>query len=242
MDGADMTGHSCTDHDAYQSSRMMDMMHSELRALYSYWNGLRGGREVPLRADIDPRGMACDVRNLFILERAGARSVRFRLVGAAIIDALGVELRGATARALMAPLSRESFEALIFRTLEDPGVGYARLRGAAGDIGAWEMNLLPLASDFGMIDRAIGCLHPLSGVAPSTSRQPVHFCIEEMTVEPIDRTTGLAESPASFSPHPPGSDDTAPSQFLAIDGEGRDGKDRKKGGRRRGDHLRLVKK
>lgn len=258
MDEIGITGHNFMDFDTHRSGRMTDMIHSELRALLHYWNELRGGREVPWRADIDPRAMSCDVRNLFILERTSPRGIRFRLVGTAIVDALGIELRGANARVIMAPLSRESFEALILRTLGDPGIGYARLHGVADDIGAWEMNLLPLASNSGAIDRIIGCLHPLTGVMPDIARQPVRFRIEDMNVEPIGAGTrdaeppvtarGLAEAPGRFTPRAPIAGIKASPGFTTIDGDGQEGRGQEgrgqdgHGAARRGGHLRLVKK
>ena len=251
MDGTDTTGHSWVDLSAYRLSRTTDMIHSELRALHSYWNRLRAGRKTPLRSDIDPRDMACDARNLFILENLGHGNIRFRLAGTAIVDAFGMELRGMNARAIMASASRESFTALISETLEDPGVGYARLRNAADESGAWEINLLPLRSDFGVIDRVIGCLHPLSGVPPRDTGVPLRFRIEHMSVEPIGASVselglsaqapGLAEPPRPFLPRPV-EDGAAPPRLTAIDGGSRDGSATGRARRRAGGHLRLVKK
>ena len=245
MDWDKASGHSCIDLAAYRLSRSNDMIHSELRALYGYWNRLRAGRKTPLRSDIDPRDMACDARNLFILENLGRGNIRFRLAGTAIVDAFGMELRGMNARAVMATDSRESFNALVAETLEEPGVGYARLRNAADDSGIWEVNLLPLRSDFGVIDRVIGCLHPLTGIVGRESGAPLRFRIEHMSVEPIDAQVrdlpaaapGLAEPARPFL----GADDDATPRLTAIDGGGREAAG---GGRarRRGGHLRLVKK
>ena len=245
MDCTDATGHSCIDLGAYRLSRTTDMIHSELRALYSYWSRLRAGRKTPLRSDIDPRDMACDARNLFVLENLGRGNIRFRLAGTAIIDAFGMELRGMNARAIMATESRESFAALIAETLEEPGVGYARLRNAADESAVWEVNLLPLRSDFGPVDRIIGCLHPLTPLTGSEAGMPLRFRIEHMSVDPIDlgehdlpaQTPGLAEPPQAFLAGPDGRADLPP-RLTPIDGGGRDGGQ----ARRRGGHLRLVKK
>ena len=250
MDWDNATGHSCIDLAAYRLSRSNDMIHSELRALYGYWNRLRAGRKTPLRSDIDPRDMACDARNLFILENLGRGNIRFRLAGTAIAEAFGMELRGMNARSIMATGSRESFTALINETLEDPGIGYARLRDAADESGIWEVNLLPLRSDFGLIDRVIGCLHPLVGVPGKNPGAPLRFRIEHMSVDPIEATvreldlptpfTGLAEGGQPFRPRHASHADEPPPRFTAIEGGGRD----ERGGRprRMRGHLRLVKK
>lgn len=249
MDGDNATGHSCIDLSAYRLGRSNDMIHSELRALYSYWNRLRAGRKTPLRSDIDPREMECDARNLFILENLGRGNVRFRLAGTAIVDAFGMELRGMSARAIMASASREGFTSLIADTLDGPGIGYARLRNAADESGVSEMNLLPLRSDFGIVDRLIGCLHPLVGAPVRNAGIPLRFRIEQMRVEPIDATVheldlpvpieGLADGPEPFLPRPREAPSPVPPRFTMIDGGGQDGGGRP---RRGGSHLRLVKK
>ncbi len=251
MDCNNASGHSCIDLAAYRLSRSNDMIHSELRALYGYWNRLRAGRKTPLRSDIDPRDMACDARNLFILENLGRGNIRFRLAGTAIVDAFGMELRGMNARAIMATGSRESFTALINETLEDPGIGYARLRNAADETGIWEVNLLPLRSDFGAVDRVIGCLHPLVGVPGKNSGAPLRFRIEHMSVDPIEATVqeldmpapfaGMAEPTKTFLPGPAHESEEQTPRFTSIDGGSSD-----EGGSRRArrarNHLRLVKK
>ncbi len=250
MDWDNATGHSCIDLAAYRLSRSNDMIHSELRALYAYWNRLRAGRKTPLRSDIDPRDMTCDARNLFILENLGRGNIRFRLAGTAIAEAFGMELRGMNARSIMATGSRESFTALINETLEDPGIGYARLRNVNDESGIWEVNLLPLRSDFGLIDRVIGCLHPLVGVPGKNAGLPLRFRIEHMSVDPVEATVrevdlptpfaGLAEGGQPYLPHAPGRPDDPPPRFTAIEGGSRD--ERSGRPRRARGHLRLVKK
>ncbi|MEM7213786.1 MAG: PAS domain-containing protein, partial [Pseudomonadota bacterium] len=68
MDGDDVKNEGYLEFNAYRLDRMDGMIHSELRALQSYWEELRAGRSTPMRSDIDPRDMECDARNLFILE------------------------------------------------------------------------------------------------------------------------------------------------------------------------------
>jgi len=246
MDNDDRGHNGCVDLNTYRVDRSDAMIHSELRALYSYWNTLRAGRKTPLRSDIAPRDMNCDARNLFIMENLGRGNIRFRLAGTAIVDAFGMELRGMNARAIMSTGSRESFTALITETLEDPGVGYARLRNAADEQGIWEINLLPLRSDFGMIDRVIGCLHPLSSVPSRRDPAPLRFRIEHMSVEPITATVrdidlptpveGFAEAQRRFD-HEPARDADLP-RFRTIEGGRREGDERPMPTR---GHLRIVK-
>lgn len=201
--------------DAYRLNRSTEMIHSELRALYNYWNTLRAGRKTPLRSDIDPRDMECDARNLFILENLGGGNIRFRLAGTSIVEAFGMELRGMNARAIMSTTSRESFTALITETLEDPGAGYARLRDASDEESLWEVSLLPLRSDFGMIDRVIGCLHPLTRPAKRRSTTPLRFRIEHMSVEPVNSTVRELAIPTPIETYPEAPAAVDPQEFMA---------------------------
>jgi hypothetical protein len=191
-----------------------EMIHSEIRALYKYWEALRGQRPCPYRSEVDPRDMQGDARHLFLLEDLGEGNVRFRLSGSALEDAIGFDLRGMSARTIMAGKARESFLALVSETLAEPGVGYARLLGPDG-VQMWEIVLLPLRSDFGKIDRLIGCLHPVSGHAQSAGDIPARFTIDSMWIRPVEHASdadqgdvmplaGFAEGQAPFAGMPVG--------------------------------------
>ena len=238
---------------SYRLSRNSNqMIHSEIRALYAYWERLRAGRPCPYRAEVDPRDMTGDARHLFVLEDVGKGNLRFRLAGTALIDAFGYELRGMNARSIMDGKARESFVALVSETLAEPGVGYARLHASDG-VTVWEVVLLPLRGNFGEIDRLIGCLHPVSGRTPEagteTGDMPLRFTIDEMSIRSVDDTpdagpntrsgetqgdamplAGFGEGQASFEGVPG-------SGFTAIDGGL--GKSERPGGER--PKLRVVK-
>lgn len=252
MDSDDVRHEGCLELDAYRLDRMDGMIHSQLRALHSYWNEIRAGRATPMRSDIDPRDMECDARNLFILEDLGQGNVRFRLAGTAIVDAFNMELRGMNARAIMSTASRESFTALVAEVLEDPGAGYARLSNAADESEIWEINLLPLRSDFGKIDRVIGCLHPLSAASRQSSRKgALRFRIEQMSVDPV--VTTVPDPLAAMPVHPHGFSDAGSAfrfdenagawnsgpRFQAIDGGLNEPASEQEDRPSRG-HLRLV--
>lgn len=179
----------CVDFSQARLKHSTDMLHAQTRSLFSYWDRLRAGRPVPFRAEIDPRDMECDARNLFILESVGSGNIRFRLAGSAIGDAFGMELRGMSIRAIMEGKSRESIAALVEEVLDEPGVGYARLIEDNDIATSWEVILLPLRSEFGTIDRVIGALHPIAG-PPSQAGVNVStlkFQIDEMAIRPVDR-------------------------------------------------------
>lgn len=244
MDASMPTGHNRLDLAAYRLSRTRAMIHSELRALYNYWNSLRAGGGVPRRLDIDPREMSCDARNLFILEDHGGGEIRFRLAGSALLDVFKMDFRGLDVRAIMGQSGRESFIALVQEVLEDPGVGYARLSDPRDPRVRWEINLLPLQSWPGRINRVIGCLHPLYGGPQWVRKAPLRFQIDHMSVEPVDvnrgRGAGLEEKAEPFIAQ---NAKLSQSHLTAIDGDGAEaGRTAEEQARRRRKRLRLVKK
>ncbi len=231
---------------SYRLSRSSDeMIHSEIRSLYNYWERLRAGRPCPYRAEIDPRDMDGDARHLFVLEDLGQGNLRFRLAGTALIDAFGYELRGMSARSVMEGQARESFVALIAETLAEPGVGYARLFAPDGET-VWEVVLLPLRGNFGQIDRLSGCLHPVSGRTPEAGDVPLRFTIDAMSIRPVnegveaelDGIQGDAMPLAGFGEGQAGFEGAPVSGLTAI--EGGLGEDKPKGGGER-PKLRVVK-
>jgi hypothetical protein len=227
---------------SYRLSRNSnEMIHSEIRALYNYWEQLRAGRPCPYRAEVDPRSMAGDARHLFVLEDLGQGNMRFRLAGTALLDAFGYELRGMSARSIMQGQARESFVALIAETLAEAGVGYARLLAPDG-VTVWEIILLPLRDNFGKIERLIGCLHPVSGRTIEAGDTPLRFTIDEMSIRTVEVSpdpihgvamplAGFGEGQATFENAPKGS-------LTSIDG-GLDKSERPGGGER--PKLRLVR-
>ncbi len=218
----DGTGGNSIELASYRLSRSSnEMIHFEIRALYNYWERLRAGRPCPYRAEIDPRDMDGDARHLFVLEDLGQGNLRFRLAGSALLDAFGYELRGMSARSIMAGPARASFVALIAETLAEPGVGYARLFAPDG-VTVWEVILLPLRGNFGQIDRLLGCLHPVSGRTPEAGDVPLRFTIDAMSIRPVneaaDADQGDAMPLAGFGEDPAGFEGAAGSGLTAIDG------------------------
>ncbi len=202
------------------ANRGDEMIHAEIRALYDYWERLRAGRPCPYRAEVDPRDMTGDARHLFVLEDLGHGNIRFRLVGTALLDAFGYDLRGMSARSIMEGRARGSFVSLISETLAEPGVGYARLTAPDGH-SVWELLLLPLRDNFGNVQRLIGCLHPVSGRLPQHDGETaMRFTIEEMSIQPVGVAPGEAGDTQALPGFAEGQSvfETGPSGLTAIDG------------------------
>lgn len=131
---------------------------SEVRA---YWEALRNGRLVPLRSEIDPRGIERALEYAFILEKAAPQVARFRLAGMHLTDLMGMEVRGMPLTALFTPAARIEIGAVTETLFAGPQIAELSLTAETG-FGRSPLEarllMLPLRSDLGDISRALGCL------------------------------------------------------------------------------------
>lgn len=138
-----------------------------------YWNALRGDRLVPLRSEIDPRGIHGALDSAFIVERIATGIARFRLAGSFLVDLMGSEVRGMPLSVLFSADARdelaEAVEA-VFSGPETLRLQVAGERGLARPTLRGEMILLPLKSDLGDVSRALGCLVTEGGIGRAPRR------------------------------------------------------------------------
>ncbi len=207
---------------------------ASIAALDGYWEAVRGGRPMPMRADVDPRGIESALKDAFILERVAPGVARFRLAGAHLGDLLGMDPRGMPLTCLMRPEGRVSLSDIIEDVVTRPAVATLALAVETG-IGrprlAARMWLAPLGSDDGPGTRLLGGLETHGEIG----RTPRRFGISEIAMREIEAT-----------------DYTGPASFRAPARQARTSKDT--GGyaagkapdpapqRRDGPHLRLVKR
>lgn len=194
---------------------MNDLVLSSLR---NYWERLRAGRIAPYRAEIDPRQFEGALENMFIVERLSTDNMRIRLAGMKVCEMMGMEVRGMQPGMLVADADRQRLDRLLGVAMSEPAVVKLALH-AEGRGGGWRgaMLLMPLRSDFGEINRVLGCAC-VSGEIPGGA---LVFRIEEVTVSPIEASAaaeqvpvmpGFAEETATFS-HAP-----AAPQLRSIEG------------------------
>lgn len=184
----DGAGYGATDRgkvvamDRFRSGKSL----SPLRQAEAYWTALREGGGVPMRGQIDPRGLANILEHAFILERIAPSVARFRLAGQHVCDLLGMELRGMPLTALFTPAARTALAPLTEQVFDLPAVlelsliSARRLRDRRIEAHAI---LLPLRSDAGRTDRALGVLvaDPAGPV-----RHPVRFDLAGEAVRPVN--------------------------------------------------------
>lgn len=169
--------------------RAFDMKHPAIAQIEAYWDALRGDRQVPLRAEIDPRGIDQALENAFILERIAPKVARFRLAGMQLNELMGMEVRGMPVTSLFEPADRGTVTTLLEHVFEQPAKARLRLGTVPGTWGhtgtAGELLLLPLRSDLGDISRALGCI-----VTDGTpiGRAPHRFTVAAREITPLDGT------------------------------------------------------
>jgi hypothetical protein len=185
---------------------MNDLM---LTSLKSYWERLRAGRIAPYRAEIDPRQFETALENMFIIERIAPDNMRIRLAGMKICEMMGMEVRGMQPGFLIDEADRLRFERLLNVVMAEPSVVELKL-SADSRAGRYRatMLLMPLRSDFGEINRVLGCTSGQGEVFAA----PLAFRIEDVAVTPIEPSQsadalraalpGFAEDQAAFDAGP----------------------------------------
>ncbi len=162
---------------------------AELDAFEAYWDSMRRDGDVPLRTEIDPRGIESLLSNAFVAERIAPGLARMRIAGTHLCDVMGLEVRGMPISSLIESKDRDRLADALVELFERPatlrfslaahgGFGKASLQGT--------MLLLPLRSDLGDISRALGCLVTHGPIGKS----PRRFAITDCTITPVLPTTG----------------------------------------------------
>lgn len=188
-----------------------NMQTSIVQEVRAYWEALRAGRLVPLRSEVDPRGIEGALDQSFILERVAPQVARFRVTGGHLCDVMGMEVRGMPLTAMLSPASRQRAGEALATVFDGPQTAEFILAAETG-LGRPELParllILPMKSDSGRIDRALGCF-VTNGVI---GRAPRRFTLIEVLTRPIAAggpsqasrpfaaIPGLAEAPAAFLP------------------------------------------
>jgi hypothetical protein len=135
---------------------MEAIRHPKLRQLYDYWNGKRGDRPMPSRADLDPvdiRFAIGDVILADVLEGTPPR-FRIRLHGTNLAERTSFDLTGKMLDEMPVPEFRDlvtrSFRKVV-RTREPLHALADRLLD--GRMQRYEAIILPLSSDGEHVDR-----------------------------------------------------------------------------------------
>jgi len=177
--------------DYFQGDKIVSLKPFRSRALFAplgvvegYWEGLRNGRLMPARAEVDPRGIAEALEYAFVLEKIAPGLARFRLAGLHLNELLAMEVRGMPISAMFLPEARRELKTVLEAVLDtpaavrltlsgDPGFGRARLEG--------QMVLLPLRDEQGAPSRILGALQTRGEIG----RGPRRFSIRDIETRPL---------------------------------------------------------
>lgn len=140
-----------------------NMQMATSRALYEYWNTLRGARSAPDRRDIDPTKIRNALASTFILELNEDEKFNFRLAGSHICSAYCRELKGRSFSELWHDKDRDAIDTLVRAVTEDHAVALVSFSGSTsvGTSASFETILLPLRHNGSTDSRMLGAITAL---------------------------------------------------------------------------------
>ena len=182
-----------------------EMSFPVINEVEAYWEGLRNGRAMPSRSEVDPRGLQRALSNAFIIERIAPRQARFRLAGHHLHDLMGMDVRGMPLSAVFEPETRDELGDLLAAMFDTPQVARMSLiapRGVARPGLEASLILLPLLNEKGEVARALGAL-AFEGRIGRAPRRMVISHVRTRPLCPMDKPrqtvpSGMAEDAADF--------------------------------------------
>ncbi|WP_316859894.1 PAS domain-containing protein [uncultured Cohaesibacter sp.] len=105
------------------------MKHQVTRDLFTYWEGLRGGRTAPERSDIDPAEIHQILGDTFILEYFSESDLKFRLAGTRLCGSFCRELKGRNFYDLWHKDDLASLKLLLTAVAEDEAAAVIGFKG-----------------------------------------------------------------------------------------------------------------
>lgn len=171
-----------------------------LQDVRAYWEALRRPGRLPTRDDINPRGMASALEQVFLVEQIAPDHGRLRLAGMGLSDLLGMDVRGMPVTTFLEPASRTRLSeglAGLFRGEHILDLWLEAERGIGRPPLTARMLMLPLIGSQGEPDLALGCLCTKGNIG----RAPRRFAITRMLREPVQSVT--QRDPAQVFADPP---------------------------------------
>ncbi|KPA22558.1 PAS domain protein [Shimia sp. SK013] len=164
-----------------------------LDRMEDYWSGLRRGKTVPYRSDVDPRSVQRMLRHAFILERLAPGVGKLRVSCSTLTDLQGMDMRGMPIASIISEESREEFAEILEQVFAGPATARLELstsRGFRKNGKRASMLLLPLRSDSGEINRVLGAV----SVFEIGRNGPTRFDLTESLLHDVSvKDDGLAE-------------------------------------------------
>jgi len=141
--------------------------------LHSYWNALRGLRQMPARSEFDPREIETALANTFVAEKVAPSVARIRVAGSLLNDVLGMDVRGMPISALFDPASRDALGEATRDLFSSPAMAVFELTARRGfNLHPMKARLLllPMSDADGQVSRLVGCLDIAGGLGNTPRR------------------------------------------------------------------------
>ena len=164
---------SCIDLDQQRETKRIQsfrgndkiMRHEHSKAIFNYWNTLRGKRPAPDRRDIEPSDIRDILGDTFILEvNETYKSISFRLAGTRICNSYGRELKGIGFLALWEEADNFAiYKAVrnVHEEMQPCTISYIA-QSQANSFVEYELILLPLYNSETTTKRILGISVPIS--------------------------------------------------------------------------------
>jgi hypothetical protein len=152
------------DIDTRAEARQPAREHPGLVHLHAYWDGKRGGRAFPRKADIDPTEIPFLLGNIVLFEVLdGGADARCRIAGGVIEEISRRPLTGAVLSRAALPVFDAAFRAHLHDGVADGApIYFTRRVDPVGDQPPVLLDtvLLPLSNDGAVADFVIGAMFP----------------------------------------------------------------------------------
>ena len=151
-----------------------EILHPGSRALFRYWEAVRGEMSAPPRDWLDLQKIRSLVPFLFMIERTPTRGFAWRLAGTKVCELWGMELTGMPAMAQGERFERETVTRLLDAVIDDhqPFVLRFRLTSAMGMTVAAEFVGAPLRARHNGATYVFGVIMPFR-----EANWPRHDCV-----------------------------------------------------------------
>jgi len=152
----------------------------------AYWEGLRQGKALPTRRDVDPRGLVGVLDRVFLADRIGRGLAQIRIAGSGLSDFAGADVRGLPISCLFGSESRGQLADTLENVFTGPALAELDLgsdRALGGGLVA-RLLLLPLADEAGgrLVLGVMGFADP----APSSCKLQIRSRREErLLLDPV---------------------------------------------------------
>lgn len=185
------------------------MQKTSTRALYNYWNDIRGARSAPDRKDIDPTRIRDALSNTFILELDESDQFSFRLAGSHLCTSYCRELKNRSFSGLWHERDKDAMDTLLRAVTEDHAVALVTFQGttALHTKVSFETILMPLRHNGSTHTRLLGAMTALEqpywlGVQPIMEQRITGLRLiwpDDVSLQDIAREIAAEVPPEPFT-------------------------------------------